>query len=337
MYIERIALYLQMKNQNENTIAYITEFVQTLLPDAELQVLPDYRFIIQINGESKEARFGRDETDDFEIALEQYRNTNYFYTLENRIKFRIYLLLGNAGLLKDFDISSEILEEKGEWLKSYKVDIAFDEWFSKVLYEGLRYLSNTLDSILSATDLNLNDVQEDKEYVNSLIQYYETNGHLTSRGASLQSLSFLKAAAVAVILDREKKKKESSIPRIQKGLDQEIYSIVEKIREEQFRDIKLPECIYEYAIQQTDTAEEKVVVQKLKKTINDNVANRKLCELLEQLDPRLNKRREGAWQAFRSDNPDRLSQAANSMVELLDQVIGQVCEDIELAQFLTNK
>src|SRR5207244_11497835 len=41
--------------------------------------------------------------------------------------------------------------------------------------------------------------------------------------------------------------------------------------------------------------------------------------------------------ALLSNNPDRLSQAANSMVELLDQVISQVCEGTDLAAYLKAK
>ncbi len=63
----------------------------------------------------------------------------------------------------------------------------------------------------------------------------------------------------------------------------------------------------------------------------------KLDGFLDRLDPRLRRRRDGAWAALGSDNPDRLSQSANSMVELLDQVIGQVCRGIDLATFLKNK
>ena len=63
-----------MTQQADNTIAYISEFVRTLLPNAELQVLPEYRFMIRVNSESYEAIFGRDEVDDFEVALEQYIN-----------------------------------------------------------------------------------------------------------------------------------------------------------------------------------------------------------------------------------------------------------------------
>lgn len=326
-----------MTDQANNTTEYIYEFVRKLLPAAEIQVNPGWAFVVHVHSDSFEIRFGGDEVDDFEIALEQYKNTNYFHTLDNRIKFRIYLILGKAGMLTDFDISSELLEEKGEWLKNYRVDIEFSDWFSKVLYEGLRRLSDSLSEILSSTNLQIDDIREDKDYVDGLIGYYENNGHLGSRGASLQSLSFLKGAAVCSILELEKRKKETSISRVRKRLDQEIYSIVAEIRKEHFRDIKLPECIYEYAIQNKTTAEEREVVETIKQTITHNPAGQKLDVLLEQLDPKLNRRREGAWQAFKSDNPDRLSQAANSMVELLDQVIGKVCKDTNLAQYLTDK
>jgi hypothetical protein len=89
------------------------------------------------------------------------------------------------------------------------------------------------------------------------------------------------------------------------------------LRREPFRDIQLPECIHEYAAFKKTSGQRDV---EQATTINVDVD--KLDGLLEKLDPKLKRRRQGAWQAFRSDNPDRLSQAANSMVELLDQVIG---------------
>lgn len=51
----------------------------------------------------------------------------------------------------------------------------------------------------------------------------------------------------------------------------------------------------------------------------------KLNELLDELDPVLKRRREGSWQAFKSNNPDRISQSANSMIELLRQVTRKIC------------
>jgi|GEM_PF-1542608 hypothetical protein len=151
----------------------------------------------------------------------------------------------------------------------------------------------------------------------------------------MENLSYLKAAAVCVIMEKEKAKQEADIPRIRKALDAEIYSIVSGIRDDPFRDIKLPEAIHDYAIQQGPGN-----TPKRPKYVREAVPDEeqsKLDKLLDHLDPRLRRRREGAWEALRSDNPDRLSQAANSMVELLDQVITQVCKDTELATFLTRK
>jgi hypothetical protein len=236
-------------SEDKNSIAYISRIINELVPTAEIRVFPEYRFIIQLEGNSIEVNFERDIIDDFDVALEKYRNSNYFHTLENRIKFRIYILLGKEGLLPDFDISSEILNEKGEWLKSYSADMKFENWFCGILYEGLKLLSGSLEATLSGTDLELNEIRTDKEFVDSLINYYEEKGNLTSRGVEIESLSFLKAAAVCVILEREKSKKETAIPRLKKGYDRDIYFILSEIRKDPFRDIKLPECIYEFAIQ----------------------------------------------------------------------------------------
>ena len=56
--------------------------------------------------------------------------------------------------------------------------------------------------------------------------------------------------------------------------------------------------------------------------------------LLEKLDPRLHARWLGAWDALQSDNPDKVSQAANSMVEVVDQVINRVRGTQEFKDYL---
>ena len=76
------------------------------------------------------------------------------------------------------------------------------------------------------------------------IGYYEKNGHLTDGGAEIESLSFLKAAAVCELLELDQKKNKSNIPRVKKGYDKKIYAIVSTLRREPFRDIQLPECIH---------------------------------------------------------------------------------------------
>jgi len=69
----------------------------------------------------------------------------------------------------------------------------------------------------------------------------------------------------------------------------------------------------------------------------DQEEKERIDELLDQLDPKLKDKRIGAWQTFKSDNPDRLSQATNSMVELLDKVIGQLCEEVTFAEYLDQR
>jgi hypothetical protein len=48
-------------------------------------------------------------------------------------------------------------------------------------------------------------------------------------------------------------------------------------------------------------------------------------------------RRQGARAVLRSDNPDRVSQAANSMVDVLDQVIDRVRGTKEFADYLAER
>lgn len=323
-----------MAEPYDKSIRYITDFVKWLAPDAKVQQVPEFTFLIDLHDDRTEVRFDRAEMEDFEVALERFQNTNYFHTLEHRIRFRIFIAMGIKGLIPYLQISSELLREKGEWLKNLRTDVAFDGEFYKVLYHGLTLLSVSIGKTL-ASGLKLPEVEAEKRTVDNLIRFYEEKGHLNSTGAEMESLSYLKAAAVCVIIEKERAKSEAEVPRLRKAIDGEIYSIVSRIRDDPFRDIRLPEAIHDYAIQQgrANTPRTPTYVRE----VVPDAEQSKLDRLLDHLDPRLRRRREGAWEALRSDNPDRLSHAANSMVELLDQVIGQVCKGTDLATFLKAK
>jgi len=323
-----------MAESFEKSGRYIKEFLKWLVPDAAVKQVPEFIFQIDLRDDRTKVRFDRSEMEDFEVALEKFPNTNYFHTLENRIRFRMFVALGAKGLIPYLQISSELLREKGEWLKNIRSSAAFDLDFCEVLYKGLKLLSASIAKTLSS-GLNLPEVQAEKRRVDSLVKFYEKQMHLTSSGVSMESLSYLKAAAVCVIMEKEKSRQVADIPRVRKAIDADIYSIVSRIRDDPFRDIRLPEAIHDYAIQQGATNTPKTPTY-VRQSVPDPEQS-KLDKLLERLDPRLRRRREGAWEALRSDNPDRLSQAANSMVELLDQVISQVCKDTDLASFLTKK
>jgi hypothetical protein len=243
-----------MSESYEKAFQYFTDFLKWLAPDARIQRLPDFTFRIVVGDELTDVHFDRSEMDDFEIALEKYQNTNYLHTLENRIRFRFFVAWGSKGLFPYLQISSELLKEKGEWLKNLITDLTFDTGFCKVLYQGLTLLSASIEKTLaSAPGLNLPEVEAERHTVNNLKSFYEKNGHLNIPGAEIESLSYLKAAAVCVIMEKEKARKVAEIPRLIKAIDGDIYAIVSKIRDDPFRDIKLPEAIHDYAIQQDAT------------------------------------------------------------------------------------
>lgn len=327
-------------NKNENAVNYVIKLIEKLDSAAKVMVnQPDgfnYYFHLEIQGQRHKIIFDHDIMDDFEIAIKRYAETDYYYTLENAVKFKVYISLGQEGFIPHLDISSELLNEKREWLKDYRVDVVFEKKLCETLYEGLKKISNFLNEIVKRHSLELHDIKEDKNYIDNLIRYYEENNDsLSSQGVEVESIGFLKAAAVCEIIEKEKIKKQETIHRVVKEIDKEIYSIVSELRKGPFIGIRLPECIYEYAKQNKRHAETRIVEKKrnaVKKEEKD-----KLDKLLEKLDPVLKNKRQGAWRTFNSNNPDRLSQSASSMVELLSQIIKNACKGKKLAEYLKEK
>ena len=95
-----------MAESFEKSSRYITEFLKWLAPDATVKQVPQFIFRIDLRDDRTEVRFDRSEMEDFEVALEKFQNTNYFHTLENRIRFRIFVALGTKGLIPYLQISS---------------------------------------------------------------------------------------------------------------------------------------------------------------------------------------------------------------------------------------
>jgi hypothetical protein len=330
-----------MATVDEKAVEFIFGVVNEL--DNKAEVLFDrhsvnlfiYRFRVISKGEEVDFQFPRALMDDFKIAIEKYKGTDYYYTLENALRFEVYIVLGSRGLLTDFDISEEILKEKGEWLKRCSVAISFDAKMTEALNNGLKRLSDFIGQVASAHNLDLKDMLIEKDYIDGLIEYSEKNGHLNSEGVGVESLGFLKAGAVCEIIEKEKQRSQLQIPRVKKEIVKDIYRIVQTLRRAPFLGIKLPECIHDYNAaykRQSMQSTQQVAPAKHSYQKGD-----RLDALLDGLDPNLKKKRAGAWLTFESENPDRLSQSANSMVELLDRVIGLVCVKSKLAEVLSEK
>jgi len=288
-----------------------------------------YRFHLKFKDKEFVIELGRRRMDDFESAIENYPETDYYYILENALKFKIYVELGSNGLLTDFEISSEIMNEKEHRWKENPLgyEVKLSPWMYEVLYRGLKTLSEFLNTLLTQFELDRQDIRAHKDNIDNLISYYDKHGTLSESGVVIKRLGLMKAAAVCEIIRKEKERSQAIIPIVKSEINKEIYKIVCVIRNEPFRCIKIPEFIRDYYVASKNTD-----LPRTKNKKADNIDN-----LLDKLDPNFKKKRIGAWAAFRSTNPDRLSQSANSMVELLDKVIGLLCRDMNLREHLAEK
>jgi hypothetical protein len=162
-----------------------------------------------------------------------------------------------------------------------------------------------------------------------IIAHYEKTGHLNSPDASGESLSYLKGAALCWILELEEKKSATASERLKVAQSIRLFELLQEFwLVRPFDRIPLPPIVRDY-ISQRGTAGKRVGA----------VCGPSLDigPQLRKLDPRLEERWRGAWQAVQSENPDKVSQAANSMVEVLDKVIGGICGEREFKDILAER
>lgn len=230
--------------ENKRARNYIIKFLKDLDSNFNAKILfKEYTYFVNIpvNDTIQTIKFPRSLIDDFEGALENHKDSTYFYTLESAIKFNVYIELGSKGFLQGFDVSRAIISEKRDWLTKYRVDVTFDKKMAEILYYGLQYLNRFFTSLLKEhASLEFPEIEEDKKWVKSLIKYYKKEGSLNSEGAEIKNLQYLKAAAVSQIIDLEKKKGSERKQTILKAIDKKIYYIVSQLRKDPFLEIKLP-------------------------------------------------------------------------------------------------
>ena len=253
--------------ENKQAVKYISDLVERLLPKGTITVHQkdcfNYHFNIESKNNLKTVIFGRDIMDDFEVAMSKYTGTSYYNAIENAVKFKVYIPLGQEGLIPSFNISTEILNEKRDWAEDVRINVNFEKYFCQALNNGLQKLIKFLEEILSSyQELDLSTFKEDKEYVSSLLEYYKEKQSFTSTGVSVRSLGYLKTAALCEIIDQENQKRSIDLPAtVRKAIDKKIYSIVSTLRKSPFLEISLPECAYDYATHYTSGAQKNVKIE----------------------------------------------------------------------------
>jgi hypothetical protein len=240
-------------NENEQALKYIENCIKGLNADFIVSSLYEpfsYFVTVLLNDNQHTFGFARSIIDDFEVAIEKYRGSSYFNTIESAIKFSIYIELGSAGLLEEFEVSREIIKERREWIKKYPVDVFFNDEMTEVLHAGLESLLEFFESLLEEhPSLDLSDVEKHKECIKNLLRYYEKEGTLNSSGVGLENLQYLKAAALSQILDLEEKRRNERKPIIKRAMSKKIYDIVSQLRKAPFLDVELPDFVHDLIVE----------------------------------------------------------------------------------------
>jgi len=183
--------------------------------------------------------------EDFDSALLNYKDTPYFYTIENLLKYNICSELVKKQFSPNLHVSDEMINEKGDWINPQVTNVynvSFNSRMTKHLADGLKQILSGLDKILGMSEfLNLNDFKKHKEDVRTIYSYYDKHGNLNDPAVSVSSLQILKASAVCKIIILEADKINAKITRIAKSIDEEIYYIAEQMHDQLFFRIQIPE------------------------------------------------------------------------------------------------
>jgi hypothetical protein len=240
--------------KNQRALDYIKGIIESIGKDISVGDIAyasfTYRLKVSIGSESHVVIFQRSIIDDLEVAFEKYEGTEYFATLDSSVKFNIYISLGQSGLIGDFLISEELLKEKRQWIKAYRIDTKFNKDMADFLHEGLISVHSALNDQLEEhkkLKIASSEIESNISWIKNLIDYYNTNNNLNSLGAEIENLQMLKAAAVNQIISLELLRKQEKRPTTWRALNNKIYDIAKELRESPFLDVQLPSFIHDIA------------------------------------------------------------------------------------------
>jgi hypothetical protein len=318
-----------MKSPFQAGISAIVRYIEHWQPGISIERTGGETVEIVVRGGAKEVvlRYGA-ELDDLERAL---KDENLPAPYKNGV-IRDYtrgalIAVGKQGLAPDVDVSKLVLDEKLDWNRRVRLRTSFDAETSKKLYEGLKVLDAFAQSLTKA-EVAVPEIETEHEVMASMITHYERTGSL-NEDALGESLSYLKAATLLWIQELEEQKRSSASPRLKTARSVRLFEPLGGFWGQQpWNRIPLPSIAREYIAQRPEAVNGAPHGPGPSLDIGPQLMRR---------DPRLEERWRGAWEALRSQNPDKVSQAANSMVEVLDKVIGCVCNSRPFREVLAER
>ena len=319
-------------NKYQKAFEFIASVIRSLLPDAKLARVNSRSLRIVLDKATATLPFFDENLEDLESVLDGGLPTRYSNGIKSEVKTQIIAALSSQRLLPHVRISEVMLQDERDWLTAVRLDTHFSAKLAEQLFHGLETLEAYLSRSLQVHG-DIPELRNDLEIVRSLSGWYQSNKHLNSPMAQRDTLSFLKASAVLAIMELEERKETTAAERVRARYDEDILSIFHEFSGEPYARIKLPNALLDYVADNLAGARPATASSQPSNTSRPA----DLAVLLRRLNPRLAERRNGAWEALRSKNPDRVSQAVNSMVEVLDQVISILCQGAPFEDFLKTK
>ena len=310
-------------------LEYLYKIARGVIPGADAFFLPPETMVIT----SQKGKFliplSRSSMQDLEQALASNQSVKYSKGLKSDARFALYQFLSReGGLPPDFRLSDFFLvDAERDWQSNVSLQTHFDSKMAKGLYENLKRLERSLERTFNS-DISLPEIDQELAVIRELTGWYEANQNLNSFNVLSDKLSYLKAAAVCWILDLERRRDAEVAPRAKAAYVTKIFEVAAPFQMQPCNRIKLPAAMEDYV------AREKSAVDTSQRGLRQHAD---VEALLEALEPRLRDRWVGAWQALESDNADGVSQAANSMVEVLDKVIGKVVGEQTFEEYLNSR
>jgi hypothetical protein len=313
-----------------HSMTAIKNYIQQVLPGFSVEQVGNAAAIEVCRGAKRVVlRYGPDQLSDLQEALTNSSlPVRYKNGLVRDISLGALVAVGKEGMAPDIDASRLVVEEDLDWNPYVRLITSFDGETARRLYEGLKRLY-ALAGELIKSDVPMPDIEKERSVMEPIIAFYEKQRHLKSTEVTGESLSYLKAAAFCWILELEEKKNAVISQRVKAAQSVRIFELLEEFwLSRPFDRITLPPIVRDYISHRAATA--KTVAAGPGPSLD-------VGPQLKKLDPRLEERWRGAWQALRSTNPDKVSQAANSMVEVLDKVIARVCGDRPFKEILAER
>lgn len=315
----------------ERPIEVITTYIKHVVPGISVTRVGNST-MLRVRGSTKEIvlPLASDALSDLQEALTNGSlPVRYKNGIIRDMTLGALVVVGKEGMASDVEVSKLILEEELDWNRHVSLVTSFDAETGRKLYDGLKALTEVATELLQS-EIPVPELERERDAMTQIIAWYEKTGHLNSRDVSGDHLSYLKAAALCWILELEDKKSATTSDRLRIAQSVRLFELLEQFwLSRPFDRINLPPISRDYISHRgTDRKGVSVAIPGPSLDIGPQ---------LKKLDPRLEERWRGAWQALRSENPDKVSQAANSMVEVLDKVIGHICADRQLKDVLRER